>query len=322
MKNLSKIFLSALLLLTLLVSVAAISAYAADGDVTIYLTPNSNWTKDNARFAMYVWIDGGDYQWIDMTDSDGDGVYEGILPAGYTNVIFCRMDPDKPNGWSDNKTWNQTNDLVYDGSNNHYKIASGAWSKGEGSWSVFDSTACVHSYENDVCTKCAEELFYIIAGNVMKDGDTYREGDNSTLFGSKWDETDENNRMTFDEESGCYIKIYENVAKGEYHFKVTENKSWDIAYGNNGGNCYLKVEEDGSTVVISFKDGSITSAAMVIKTPEKNPENDEQPDSSDETDLPEVPDGSDDTVEQQLNLFQRIWRAIVMFFRNLFGGKQ
>lgn len=318
MKRTLRNLLSILVLLPLLVGMAAITTYAANVDVTLYLTPNSNWKADNARFAMYVWSTDGDYKWVDMIDSDGDGVYEGTLPAGYTNVIFCRMDPDKPNGWSDNKTWNQTNDLVYDGTNNHYKIASGAWSKGEGSWSVFDPNACVHSYENDFCTKCGEELFYIIAGNVMKDGDVYREGDNATLFVSKWDETDENNRMTYDEESGCYIKMYHNVAKGEYHFKIVENKSWDISYGHDGGNCYLNVEEDGSTVLISFKDGKITSAAMVIQTPEEKPENNEQPG---DTALPENPDGPDDTVEPKLNFFQRIWRAIVEFFEKLFGGK-
>ncbi len=320
MNNLRKILLSLLILLTLLVSMITLTAYAADGDTVLYLTPNSNWKSDNARFAMYVWIEDGDHQWIDMTDPDGDGVYEGILPAGYTNLIFCRMDPSKPNGWSDNKTWNQTKDLVYDGTNNNYKVASGAWSKGEGSWSVFDSSACAHSYENDVCTKCGEELFYIVAGNVMKDGDIYREGDNSTLFVSKWDETDENNKMLYDAESECYLKIYENVAKGEYHFKIAENKSWDVSYGHDGGNCYLNVEEDGSMVVISFKDGSITCAAKVIQAPNDS----EQTEDPGAPDTPESPDGTDDGNEPEvkLNFFQRIWRAIVNFFKTLFGGKK
>lgn len=317
MKNTRKILFALLVLMTLLVSMATLTSYAADGDVEIFLTPNSNWRADNARFAIYAWKDNSDYMWIDMTDSDGNGVYEGILPAGYTNLIFCRMDPSKPNGWSDNKTWNQTNDLVYDGTNNHYKIATGAWSNGEGSWSVFDSTACVHSYENDICTKCGEELFYIIAGNVMKADGVYADGDNSTLFVSEWDVSDENNRMFYDTESECYVKIYENVAKGEYHFKVAENKSWDISYGKDDGNCYLNVEEDGSTVVITFKDGTITCASAVLTTPDESGD----PEQSEKPNEPDTPDGSNDPDEPEvkLNFFQRIWKAIVDFFKNLFG---
>ncbi|MBO7195975.1 MAG: hypothetical protein J6V80_01440 [Clostridia bacterium] len=329
MKHTRKILVALLVLVTLLMSMAMINSFAAD-DVIIYLTPNSNWRSDNARFAMYVWIEDGDYRWIDMIDSDGDGIYEGALPAGYTNIIFCRMDPNKTNGWSDNKTWNQTDDLVYDGINNHYTVSSGAWSKGEGKWSVYDSNACAHSYGDDsICTKCGAELFYIIAGNVMKEDDVYREGDNSTLFVSKWDETDENNKMEYDSEAGCYVKIYKNVAAGEYHFKVAENKSWDVSYGDNGGNCYIKVDEDGSTVTIAFKDGSVTSAVSVPKEPIK-------PDDStdiDNNDKNEQSDGSQNNgsdkdsnhtpaPDTELNFFQRIWLAIVNFFKNLFGGKK
>lgn len=318
MKNMRKITAAILALVMVIMSMASVTAFAAGGEAVIYFTPNSNWKTDNARFAMYTWGADGIYQWIEMADPDGDGVYEGALPEGYINIIFCRLTPDDShNGWS--TTWNQTNDLVYDGKNNHYIMASSAWSNGEGSWGVFDENACVHSYDVDgICTNCGEELFYIIAGNVMKDGDTYREGDNSTLFGSKWDVTDENNRMTYDPESECYIKIYENVAAGEYHFKVAENKSWDISYGHDGGNCYILVEEDGSTVVITFKDGKITSAAGKFSAPN-------QPEDTDfnNSDSKDNSDNSDEKIEPEvkLNFFQRIWKAITDFFKKLFGGK-
>ena len=96
MKRLSYSILTLLVFLTLLISIFAVNSYAQDGDATIYLTPNSNWRADDARFAMYTWDADGNYLWIDMSDSDGDGVYEGVLPAGYTDIIFCRMDPSKP----------------------------------------------------------------------------------------------------------------------------------------------------------------------------------------------------------------------------------
>lgn len=318
MKTTRKSLLALLILLTMLLGMMQLTSFAADGDVEIYLTPNSNWVKDNARFCMYVWQDGGSYLWIEMTDSDDNGVYEGILPAGYSNIIFCRLNPsEEHNGWS--TTWNQTSDLKYDGENNHYTIAQGAWDKGEGKWSVYDSSACAHKYENDKCVNCGEELFYIIAGNVMKKDGEYMEGDNSTFFVSSWNIEDESNRMHYDSEADCYVKIYENVAKGEYHFKVVENKSWDISYGWDGENCYINVEEDGSMVVITFKDGNITCASRVI---DGSIDGDEPANPN----APTEPDGSDDSDGDEnlprLNFFQRIWQAIVNFFRNLFGKKK
>lgn len=105
-------------------------------DNNLYLKPNSNWTVDNARFAVYSW--GGAEKWIDMTDTDGDGIYEISKDdlEGNTNIIFCRMNPDNAaNDWS-NK-WNQTGDLIVptDGTN-LYTVASGTWDNGGGTWSV------------------------------------------------------------------------------------------------------------------------------------------------------------------------------------------
>lgn len=349
MKRTFRLLTIVLILITLVVGMTAIAVYAAGG-TPIYFVPNSNWKSDNAEFAMYVWIDGGDHQWIDLTDSDGDGIFEGVLPSGYTNLIFCRMNPNRDkNGWSEGRTWNQSADLTYDGSKNLYTIADGAWSKGNGSWSVFDDSICAHSYGKDfICTKCGNELIYTIAGNVMKRSDgTYAKGDNNTIFVSKWDPADENNKMEFDSESECFVKIYENVAAGEYHFKVAENKSWDVSYGQDGGNCYLKVEQDGSTVLISFRDGKVTSAVAVPQKPVEpdepttpNEPNDKDEDSTTPDD-PNTPGESTDSnepdnspgdsdkgeeseenkPEHKLNFFQRLWKAIANFFRKLFKVK-
>ena len=336
MKRSTKFLAAIILVFTLMMSILPLTAVAADEGTVIYLVPNENWKKDKARFAMYVWTSTSDYKWIDMTDDDGDGIYEGVLPAGYTNIIFGRMTyKDSHNGWS--TTWNQTDDLVDDGTNNMYTVAEGAWSKGDGKWSVYDASACAHSYGTDgICTKCGKELFYIVAGYVFKDGDTYAEGDNTTLFGSKWDVTDENNKMEYDPESGCYVKIYENVAKGEYEFKIAVNKSWDESYGDSNntknGNFHLVVEESGSTVLITLKDGKVTFACSVPLVPENKPdvtpdneENTENTQNPGSTNQPtEKPGAStDDTNEPEvkLNFFQRIWLAITNFFARIFGKK-
>lgn len=105
----------------------------------IYLKPNSNWVKDNARFAIYVWGGTTGEKWVSMTASDTAGIYQAYLPEGYDygcNIIFCRMNPSTAaNNW--NNKWNQTSDLKTptDGKN-MYTVKDGTWDKGGGSWSV------------------------------------------------------------------------------------------------------------------------------------------------------------------------------------------
>ncbi len=103
----------------------------------LYLKPNANWKKDNARFAAYFWGSGD--KWVSMVDSDSDGIYEVNIPEGYDygcNVIFCRMNPNTTaNNW--NNKWNQTSDLKAptDGKN-LYTVKENTWDKGGGTWSV------------------------------------------------------------------------------------------------------------------------------------------------------------------------------------------
>ena len=94
----------------------------------VKLKPNSNWTQDNARFAVYVFNNStGKSEWADMT-AVGDGTYTVTLPEGtWEKVIFCRMNPSAAaNNW-DNK-WNQSNDLdIVAGKT--YVVPTGAWDK-------------------------------------------------------------------------------------------------------------------------------------------------------------------------------------------------
>ena len=135
----SKLFKQVLSLVLALVMVLglvpATHARAAEGDATLYLKPNANWLQADARFAIYYWNDTGS-NWTNMSNTDGDGCYEGTVPAGYSNIIFCRMNPGTADNNWDNK-WNQTSDLTVptDGTN-LYTVAEGAWDKGNGSWSV------------------------------------------------------------------------------------------------------------------------------------------------------------------------------------------
>ena len=77
----------------------------------LYLTPDNNWKSDGARFAIYLFGNGD--KWISMTKIGETDTYEVTLPTDtkYTNVIFCRMNPNAAdNNWG-NK-WNQTQDEI------------------------------------------------------------------------------------------------------------------------------------------------------------------------------------------------------------------
>ena len=84
---------------------------AQPSGLTLYLQPNANWKIDGARFAAYFF--GAGETWVDMTLVEGEtDIYSVEAPAGYPNVIFCRMNPNTTdNNWNNNNKWNQTGDL-------------------------------------------------------------------------------------------------------------------------------------------------------------------------------------------------------------------
>ena len=104
---------------------------------TLYLKPNSNWTQSSARFAAYFF--GNGETWVSMSAVEGEtDLYSVEAPAGYPNVIFCRMNPSATeNNWDNNNKWNQTEDLTIptDGKN-LYTVKDGTWNNGGGTWST------------------------------------------------------------------------------------------------------------------------------------------------------------------------------------------
>lgn len=103
---------------------------------TLYLKPNANWKKDNARFAAYFF--GNGEKWLDMTlTANETDIYQVEAPDGFPNVIFCRMNPSaKGNNW--NNKWNQTADLkVPTNANTLYTVTENTWDKGGGTWSKY-----------------------------------------------------------------------------------------------------------------------------------------------------------------------------------------
>lgn len=148
----------------------------------VYLTVHGDWKSDGARFAAYMWNDGGN-TWVDMTAVSGQtDLYTCAVPSGYSNVIFCRMNPSSSaNSW-DNK-WNQTVDLSLSGGN-HFTVTnpwdSSQEGKATGSWSSFKSTTTagisgtgtVYYNDGNTVMKGASEGYVSLNGDFVK-GQTY-----------------------------------------------------------------------------------------------------------------------------------------------------
>ena len=100
----------------------------------IYFQPSERWTDGNARFAAYFMYGnvGTDDKWENLTDTDGDGVYEVNNAKQHIAVIIVRMNPaftenrwntDAENNSENKPVWNQSADLYIpmDG-NNWFKM--------------------------------------------------------------------------------------------------------------------------------------------------------------------------------------------------------
>ncbi|HBZ33619.1 MAG TPA: hypothetical protein DEO38_00815, partial [Bacteroidales bacterium] len=111
------------------------STFAANitAGTKLYLAPGM-WDDGSARFAAYFYNGSGN-AWADLSALSGTDYYVVEAPSGtWTNVIFCRMNGGTTaNDWG-NK-WNQSGDLVYDGTNNLFTISS--WDNQTSGWSTY-----------------------------------------------------------------------------------------------------------------------------------------------------------------------------------------
>ena len=147
---------------------------AASGD-KIFFKPNQKWidkaSKDKLHFAGRFWT--GSAIWKQMTDDNGDGIYDCEKPTNGNEVIFCLVNnTDNIENWGDN--WSskqiQTNgDDAYkqipNGSNlftitdNNEDQATGTWSthadtpvNGEGEWTIFEGATYRITFDHSGAT--------------------------------------------------------------------------------------------------------------------------------------------------------------------------
>ena len=174
-------------------------------DGVIYLRPNSNWLEADARFAAYFFQDGKDEVWADLKADSEDGVFKCAVPEGYTNVIFCRMNPSvAENNW-DNK-WGQTADLVVPTDDKVcYVLDAGSWDSGK--WTTYPPVVTEPDPGSDPDEGGATTCRLTVRVNktiTWYDKYIYAWIDNSTLLCGSWPGT----KMLWDKEDGNYYVYY------------------------------------------------------------------------------------------------------------------
>ncbi len=236
-----KRLLSLLLIATILCGLfAGITVAAETTGTTVYLKPNSNWLKDGARFAAYFF--GNGEEWLNCTDPDGDGIYEVQVPAGYTQMIFCRMNPSTTaNNW--NNKWNQTADLTVPADEKVLCVIN------DGTWDKSSYWAILSGSNPEPTDPPVTEPSYYVAGTT-------------DLCGSFWSEKDAANKMT-PKGNGIYEKVYDEVPGGTHKFKVTDG-TWNNSWGDNGSD-YVIEFAIASKVTITFNSNT---KAITVSTEE------------------------------------------------------
>ncbi|MBQ6153630.1 MAG: hypothetical protein IJJ15_07785 [Ruminococcus sp.] len=113
------------------------ATYASSG-ITLTLKPGV-WNADGAWYAAYFYGNGETWKKMDGSGS----TYTVEVPAGFTNVIFVRMNKNDTSTLSWDNKWNQTNDLTIPASNATYAISG--WGSGTdvcpGTWTVDPTVA-------------------------------------------------------------------------------------------------------------------------------------------------------------------------------------
>ena len=94
--------------------------YVPPADCGLVYTPeagkvyviSSDWNKDGAVIAAYLWDSNNNNVWKKMTAVEGVAGLLEVDATGYENVIFRRFGPDQEIGWGDSDWGGKTGDLV------------------------------------------------------------------------------------------------------------------------------------------------------------------------------------------------------------------
>ncbi len=115
-------------------------------------------------------------------------------------------------------------------------------------------------------------LMSLTAITASAAGETYTVAGEEGLCGEGWDTTYTANDMTYDEATGTYTKIFENVAAGTYQYKVVKNHAWGTGEYPTSGNYSVTVPAGGASVKVTWTPPSTLTATLIIDGQEEVPE--------------------------------------------------
>ena len=132
----------------------------------LYLKTSSDWQSENAYFAAYFFNGSSSATWKKMTRVGETDYYYVAAPAGYSSVIFGRMNPaNETPAWGDGHVWNSTIDLAYHSDKNAIEVSN--WNPND-YWSVYQptSTGSVTASSSSVSPSTAVTLTPSITSNT------------------------------------------------------------------------------------------------------------------------------------------------------------
>lgn len=134
----------------------------------VYLQVPDEWKTPNARYAAYVWTDGKDPIWFDLSQEDGD-VYRVELTAeaaSWSNIIFAKMKPDTTkNEWGNHDAQTENLKIQPQSANTDCFKITGKQNDGK-------ATGTWIKYPFDTFTVTLDAVSYKSAGSTETNGFT------------------------------------------------------------------------------------------------------------------------------------------------------
>lgn len=217
----------------------------------LYLNPGK-WNADGAKYAVWCFGSGAHAaQWSEFMAlaEDETEIYATAIPAGYTKVIFARINGtmEKPE-WGEGKCWNQTGNLDLEKDKDLFTITdwgTGEWSKykyvptlengfylvgtfaGVAQWDYADLSA-----EKKFVANPEAEGEYMITVTLTKDD----------LFKAIYLENDEYKTWYPDGEGNDYVVTEKTAGEAKtIYFSPTKKEAW-------GNGHFFVAENDPSAI--------------------------------------------------------------------------
>ena len=208
---------------------------------TLYLTLSDDWAGWPAKYAVYYFDDeAGTNGWSDfMTEvEDETNIYTSVIPVGYSDVIFVRLNSTAtaPN-WDDK--WSQTVNLVIptDGKNLFTVTSGGTGSECTGVWTKYPVVPTY--YVAGSMTEWADEMVEMTEGSYTFEG----------LEAGKYE-----------------IKVVDNLGNWLGYDKLNTAASNTNIYGEGTGNIKFVLSEEGN-VTVAYDGSKITITGSTIVAP-------------------------------------------------------